>query len=187
MVHVHRRTASSASPGRRPAARARERGQGLVEFALVLAPLMLVLLGIVQFGFIFNSYVTMTNAAREGARSGTIYVYNRTYTKSVNDVRRNDAIKTAVLSSMNMLGKTAPQFTTGGTWTQSGSTYTNGDVTVTYAIPSGVTDSDTRRGETITVSAVYHQDLVVPLIANLLPRDAGGRLSLTSQVTMVIN
>jgi len=148
---------------------------------------MLVLLGIIQFGFIFNSYVTMTNAAREAARTGSIYVYDRTLSKSVNDLARNNAIKASVLSSMNLLGKTAPQFSTSGTWLQSGSTYSNGDLTVTYAVPSGVNDTDTRKGETITVSAVYHQDLVIPLIANLLPRDAGGRLRLTGEVTMVIN
>jgi hypothetical protein len=61
---------------RRPSTRHRKdaRGQSLVEFALVLVPLFILLLGIIQFGFIFNTYVTMTNAAREGARTGTIYV-----------------------------------------------------------------------------------------------------------------
>jgi aspartyl-tRNA(Asn)/glutamyl-tRNA(Gln) amidotransferase subunit A len=37
-----------------------ERGQSVVEFALVSLPLFLVLLGIIQFGFIFNAYVTVT-------------------------------------------------------------------------------------------------------------------------------
>ena len=50
--------------------RSRAEGQSLVEFALVLTPLFLIILGIVQFGFIFNAYVTMTNAAREAARDG---------------------------------------------------------------------------------------------------------------------
>ena len=68
-----RRSPTHAEP---PPAR-RARGQSLVEFALVLMPLFLLILGIIQFGLIFNSYVTMTNAAREGARTGTIYVYDR--------------------------------------------------------------------------------------------------------------
>ena len=54
-----------------------EAGQSLVEFSLVLMPLFFILLGIIQFGFIFNTYVTMTNAARDAARLGTIYVYDR--------------------------------------------------------------------------------------------------------------
>jgi Flp pilus assembly protein TadG len=46
----------------------REEGQGMVEFAMVLPILMAVLLGIVQFGIIFNNYETMTDASRVGAR-----------------------------------------------------------------------------------------------------------------------
>ena len=174
-----------ARPARNPGPRSS--GQSLVEFSLVLGPLLLVLLGIIQFGFIFNSYVTMTNSAREGAREGTIYVYDRTLTKDQNDLARNNLVKTSVLGSMNLLGKTAPQFTTGSTWTTSGTTFSNGDLTITHILPAGSADSDPRVGWQITVSAKYHQDLIIPMIANLLPKDTGGRLQLTSEVTMVIN
>jgi len=183
---------------RRPAARlapataarragGRARGQSLVEFALVLVPLMLLILGVIQFGLIFNSYVTMTNAAREGARSGTIYVYDRTLSKAQNDAARNAAIRTQLLATMNLLSKTSPQFAGGSTWTQSGLTFTNGDLSITYAVPSGVTDSDARTGQTITVRATYHQDLIIPMISALLPQDGGGRLALPGEVTMVVN
>jgi Flp pilus assembly protein TadG len=43
-------------------------GQALVEFALVMPIIIALLLGIVQFGIIFNNYETMTDAARVGAR-----------------------------------------------------------------------------------------------------------------------
>ncbi len=164
-------------------------GQSLVEFSLVLMPLFLILLGIIQFGFIFNTYITMTNAARDAARLGTVYVYDQSsgMTKATNDLARNESIKTQVMASMNVLSITSPRFTTGGTWSQSGLTFTNGDLVITYEIPSGVTDSDTRTGERITVSATYHQDLVIPLIANFLPKDTNGRMSLTGIVTMVLN
>ena len=150
-------------------------------------PLFLILLGIIQFGFIFNTYVTMTNAARDAARLGTIYVYDRTLTKAQNDLARNETVKAQVLSSMNMLSKTTPWFTTGSTWTQSGTTYTNGDLVITYVLPAGVTESDPRTGQELTVLATYHQDLVIPLISNFLPKDAGGRMRLAGEVTMVIN
>ena len=163
------------------------RGQSLVEFALILTPLFLLLLGIIQFGFIFNTYVTMTNSAREGARSGTIVPYDRTLSKAQNDLTRNNAIKTAVLASMNLLGKTSPNFATGSTWSQSGLAFTNGDLVVTYVIPTGVTDSDARTGQQVTVRATYHQDLIIPLVSGFLPKDAGGRLQLVGEVTMVIN
>jgi Flp pilus assembly protein TadG len=175
--------------GNRPTRRAgaTESGQSLVEFSLVLMPLFFILLGIIQFGFIFNAYVTMTNAARDAARLGTVYVYDRTLTKAQNDLARNESIRGAVLTSMNMLSTTAPHFTTSGTWTQSGGIYTNGDLVVTYVLPAGVTQNDPRTGQEITVHATYHQDLVIPLIGELLPQDAGGRLRLTGEVTMVLN
>ena len=150
-------------------------------------PLMLVLLGIIQFGFVFNTFVTMTNAAREGARTGTIYVYDRTLSKDQNDLARNETIRRSLKDAMNMLAKTAPHFANGSAWTKSGLTYTNGDLVVTYAVPPGGVDSDARVGQTLTVRATYHQDLIVPLISTFLPKDAGGRLSLVGEVTMVIN
>ncbi len=181
-------------PGRSPVRRAlgggRRRGrdgQSLVEFSLILTPLFLLLLGIIQFGFIFNTFVTMTNAAREGARTGTIVIYDRSLSQAQNDLARNESIKTAVLASMNLLGKTSPNFTTGSTWTQSGLTYTNGDLKVIYTLPASVTATDARTGYQITVTATYHQDLIIPIVSNFLPQDAGGRLRLVGEVTMVIN
>jgi Flp pilus assembly protein TadG len=172
---------------RTPDAPAAERGQSLVEFALVLMPLFLILLGIIQFGFVFNSYVTITNAAREGARTGTVYLYDGSYSKAQNDLLRNEAIKTSLIASMNLLGKTSPNFTTSASWTQSGLTFTNGDLVITYLKPASVTETDARVGQQVTVRATYHQDLIIPLVSNLLPKDAGGRLALTSEVTMVVN
>src|SRR5207244_3134722 len=43
-------------------------GAQIVELALVLPVLLLVLGGIVDFGFLFKNYEVVTNAAREGAR-----------------------------------------------------------------------------------------------------------------------
>jgi Flp pilus assembly protein TadG len=171
----------------RPACPGRGSGQSLVEFALVLTPLFLVLLGIIQFGFIFNSYVTLTNSAREGARSGTVYICDPGDSKDQNDLARNEAIRAAVVGSMNLLATTAPRFANSGSWTRSGLVFTTGDLVVTYAVPSDVVDTDCRRGETINVRATYHQDLIIPIISNFLPHDAGGRLSLVGDVTMVIN
>lgn len=49
------------------------RGQSLVEFALVLPILMVLILGMVEFGWILNGKITITSAAREGARTAVIY------------------------------------------------------------------------------------------------------------------
>jgi Flp pilus assembly protein TadG len=49
-----------------------DRGQDLVEFALIFPVLMLLLLGIMEFAVLVWSYDTIANAAREGARLGII-------------------------------------------------------------------------------------------------------------------
>ena len=167
--------------------RPRAEGQSLVEFSLVLTPLFLILLGIIQFGFIFNSYITIANATREGAREGSIYIYLQSQSKAANDAARNAEILSTIQGSMNLLSPTTPHFTTSGTWSQSGDVFTNGDLTITYAIPAAVTSSDPRTGETVTVRVRYHQDLMIPLISALLPKDGSGRMILTGEVTMVLN
>lgn len=50
----------------------RESGQAMVEFALVLPALLLVVLGIIQFGVLFNNYLALTDAARVGARQAAV-------------------------------------------------------------------------------------------------------------------
>lgn len=49
-----------------------ERGAEVVEFALVLPMLLLLGLGICDFGMLFQRYEVVTNAAREGARAGAV-------------------------------------------------------------------------------------------------------------------
>jgi hypothetical protein len=52
-----------------------ERGSQLIEFALVLPLLLLVVLGIMDFGLLFQRYEAVTNAAREGARLAVLQGY----------------------------------------------------------------------------------------------------------------
>ena len=49
-----------------------ERGQTAVEFALIAPLLVILLLAIVQFGIAFHNYVTITDAARAGARKAIV-------------------------------------------------------------------------------------------------------------------
>lgn len=46
----------------------REKGQSAVEFALVLPILLLVVCGIIDFGWMFYNQLSVENACREGAR-----------------------------------------------------------------------------------------------------------------------
>ena len=47
-------------------------GQAFVEFALVLPILVLLILGITQFGLAFRNYIAITDAARVGARAAAV-------------------------------------------------------------------------------------------------------------------
>jgi len=49
-----------------------QKGQALVETALVLPIIILILAGIMDFGLLFNNYLVIANAAREGARSAAV-------------------------------------------------------------------------------------------------------------------
>lgn len=50
-----------------------EQGQSLIELALALPMLLLLVLGVIDLGLGFRSYIALTNAAREGVRWVTIY------------------------------------------------------------------------------------------------------------------
>ncbi len=55
-------------PGR--ATRLGRRGQGLVEFAILLPAFMVILFGMLEFGLAFSHHLTLEYATREGARVG---------------------------------------------------------------------------------------------------------------------
>jgi hypothetical protein len=48
----------------------REHGQSLVEFSMIVTVIMLLLLGMLEFGFLFDHHLTLEYATREGARVG---------------------------------------------------------------------------------------------------------------------
>jgi Flp pilus assembly protein TadG len=48
----------------------RSRGQSLVEFAVALPVFLLLLFGMLEFGFVFSHHLTLEYATREGARTG---------------------------------------------------------------------------------------------------------------------
>jgi len=56
--------------------RSGESGAELIEFALVLPFLLVIVLGIIDFGLLFQRYYVVTNAAREGARVSVLPGYS---------------------------------------------------------------------------------------------------------------
>ncbi len=51
----------------------KEQGAVAVEFALLLPALLLLIVGMIQFGIIFNYYISVTHAAREGVRWAALH------------------------------------------------------------------------------------------------------------------
>jgi Flp pilus assembly protein TadG len=50
----------------------RERGQALIEFALIVPIFLILILATVDFGWALRSWITVTNSAREAARLGAV-------------------------------------------------------------------------------------------------------------------
>jgi Flp pilus assembly pilin Flp len=71
----------------------REEGAAAVEFALLLPLLVLLLFGIIEFGFAFSTRIQATNAAREAARLAVVGVddWGNLNGKSFWQVVREDA------------------------------------------------------------------------------------------------
>jgi len=97
-----------------------ESGQTMTEFAIVLPVLVVFLFGIIQFGILFNSYLTLTDAVRAGARTAAV---------SRNDADPAGATTASVRSSAADLDQTNLAVTVNSPW-QAGT-----DVTVTAKYP----------------------------------------------------
>lgn len=183
-------------------------GQAMVEFAAVLLPLLLIIVGIIQFGLIFGANVTLTNAAREAARAATIESYDISQTRATNDLARCSAALDAGRQSFGLMNVAAPNFTatspcpTGSAADLNGDglndRWITGDMTMTIcssvATPTapcpavGTYCATTDPTECLVqVRFTYRSDIIVPFIGDILATDAGGRFVQGATATMVIN
>jgi Flp pilus assembly protein TadG len=95
----------------------------MTEFALVLPILAVLLFGVIQFGIVFNNYVTLTDAARAGARKGAV---GRFAANPVGDVQ------TAVKNSAGGLNQSQLNISVTSPWTA------GSDVSVTATYPYSI-------------------------------------------------
>jgi uncharacterized protein (UPF0333 family) len=195
-----------ASPDGAP--RPRERGQAMVEFAAVLLPILLLVVGIIQFGLIFGANVTLTNAAREGARAATIARYDIAATRAVNDLDRCTRVLDAARNSFGIMNANAPNFTATRPCASGSATdlngdgrndqWVNGDLTIslcstmptpTSPCPTAGTycTTDDPEGCLVRVELTYHSDIIVPFIGQILSTDGNGRFVQRAVATMVVN
>lgn len=99
-----------------------ESGQSIVEFAFVLPLLLGIVLGIIQFGITFNNYLTITDAARVGARKAAV-------SRLLGD--NGASARDAVIAAASNINLTPAQVDVQATdWTTPGS-----DVTVSVTYP----------------------------------------------------
>ena len=87
--------------------RRRERGAAAVEMAIVLPLLVLLLGGIIDFGWLFFNEVMLANAAREGARGAVVEMSNadvQTRSATAADPLNVDATTGVQVSSPNCAG-----------------------------------------------------------------------------------
>lgn len=98
-----------------------DQGSEVIEMVIVLPLLLAVLFGIVEFGFLFQRYVFLTNAVAEGARVASLPGYTQA------DVQARVAAYAAAsnITGVSATSVAAPIAGPGGTWPGS-------QVTVTY-------------------------------------------------------
>jgi len=151
-----------------------QRGQSLVELALV-APILVIVLGtILQFGVIFASQVGVINATREAARNAaaTTPTLTTAVASTNGDFAYQRLLDTWLPKNVMAYDASAVE-TTGATVTQV--------CYAQYPDPSG------RTAIQVTVTTVYKHRLFVPLIANVLDAFDGsndGRLRVTTTETI---
>jgi TadE-like protein len=68
-------------------------GQSMVEFALILPALVLIIAGIFDLGRAFFAYISITNAAREGARYGAL---NPDYLTGACEATKGEALNSGI-------------------------------------------------------------------------------------------
>lgn len=184
------------------------RGQAMVEFAAVLLPLLVLIVGIIQFGLLFGANVSLTNASREAARAASIFRYIADDGTSVNGVNRcTDAVEAAT-DAFGFLANTAPHFSASspcpGGVDMNGDglhdLWQNGDVEISFCAagtapgdecPSVSTGNwcgvDSGEGCLVRVQLTYNQSIVVPFLDAILDDDGNGLFELKADASMVIN
>jgi Flp pilus assembly protein TadG len=150
-------------------------GQATVETALVLPALLVLLMGIIIAGFAFYAFIQVTNAAREGARAGSLY--RITVATRPNGWTVDDEVKSAICNSSantSALGYLKP-----ASGCSSISFNVNNDVTVTYVDVNS--DTFYSPGDQVTAQITYSYTL--PIVSSFV-RAIGNPMVIVRSVTM---
>ena len=181
----------------------------MVEFAAVLLPLLLIVVGIVQFGLLLGANVSLTNAAREAAREATIHRYNAANGNAAEGTTRCTTAVEGATSAFGFLSPTSPNFSAstpcpGGVDLNGDGLHDlwqNGDVEISFCAGGtapgtdcpDTSDNDTfctvdsGKGCLVRVQLTYNQAVVVPLLDAILDGDGNGLFEIRADAAMVIN
>jgi hypothetical protein len=149
-----------------------EEGQSLVEFALVLAfviiPFTFVL---IEASVLLYKYVALTNAAREGARAGAVYLYvgDPGGSSTAPDAGRSAAVATTVQSMVAPLIAPPPDCNATSATTTCG---------IFYGAPSAPIPDYLRSTDVMTVAITHTHSLLFGAL--------GSSINLRSQASMRI-
>lgn len=190
----------------------REQGQGLVEFAMLVPVFMLLLLGLLEFGFVFDHTMTVSYATREGARSGAAFAQGNSTTIPCADIDKNIvAAVQRVLKAPGSLVKVSDitsvviyRAQANGTPFSGGSNNNtwiydagNGPVVdgaaLDFRVASGSWNACTRTNgvnpDSLGVSIVYDYHFVTPLSAALgfFGPPGGATLTIRDRTVMALN
>jgi Flp pilus assembly protein TadG len=147
------------------------RGQSLVETALVLPVLAFLTFGLLDFGRAYYFQVAITNAAREGARTGILNIYTGPATPTCSSsnsyatcpVETDDAIVSAVNAELQGTGIVTQSITIcpphDSTSSTTGCPNTNNRVDLWNAATTNYY---------LTVNVTYNFTLFTPLLQNLV-------------------
>jgi hypothetical protein len=138
----------------------RERGQNLVEFALVLTFIILPFTMVfIEASVILYEYVALTNAAREGARAGAIYLYvgDPGGSTTVPDAGRSEAVAEAVGDTVGPLVSPPPDCGGAGSITS---------CQITYGPSSAPIPDPLRSTDALTVTLVHTHSFLFGALGN---------------------
>jgi Flp pilus assembly protein TadG len=145
---------------RQPKTKEEESGQALVEFALVLIFIILPLVMVfIESSVVLYKYIALTNAAREGARSGSIYMYvgDPGNSPAAPDAGRSAAVASTVSGTVGPLIPVPPDCAGTGSTTS---------CQITYGPPSAPIPDPLRSTDVLTVTVVHTHSLLFGALGN---------------------
>ena len=147
------------------------RGQSLVELAISLPVVMLMIMGVIDFGWVLYAQIQVASASYEGARAGAMFNGDITQDTPTNDSARAQAIENAIYNPTGTPSTDALGMLNAADLNNFN---VNTDVQVTTPDPVNIYNT-TRIGQRLYVTVTFHQ----PIWFTVLPGISNARIIVT--------